>query len=123
MKTKFQKLVAHNLNTEKWNFALALVCTLVVAVTDLLRPWPLKLIIDNILLGKPLPQSIHSLTTFWPKRWLARATTASVASIWRARTIQSVFRNQNPHEAETRLSFRAPWNRAFLSVVCASGFI
>ncbi len=65
MKSKFQKLVARNLNTEKYNFALALVCTLIVAITDLFRPWPLKLIIDNVLLGKPLPHAISSLATFF----------------------------------------------------------
>ncbi|HET6977075.1 MAG TPA: ABC transporter ATP-binding protein [Pyrinomonadaceae bacterium] len=65
MKTKFQKLVAQNLTAETWNFILALFCTLIVAVTDLLRPWPLKLIIDNVLLAKPLPHSISSLATFF----------------------------------------------------------
>ena len=51
MRTKFHSIVNRNLSAEKWNFVLAIVCTLIVAVADLLRPWPLKLIIDNVLLG------------------------------------------------------------------------
>ena len=64
-KTKFQRLIAKNLSAEGWNFALALLCTLIVAVTDLFRPWPLKLIIDNVLLGKPLPHAISSFAAFF----------------------------------------------------------
>src|SRR6185503_6402478 len=57
LKTKFRHIVTRNLAAEKWNFVVAIVCTLVIAVADLLRPWPLKLIVDNILLGKTLPPS------------------------------------------------------------------
>ena len=79
MKTKFRNIITRNFNAEKWNFALALVCTLVVAVADLLRPWPLKLIIDNILLGKSLPPSLRYFEHFFvtDKAW----TTVAVASL------------------------------------------
>lgn len=72
MRTKFQNIVTRNLNAEKWNFALAMLCTFIVAVTDLLRPWPLKLIIDNVLLGKSLPPSQRSFETFFTneKVWI-----------------------------------------------------
>ena len=53
MKTKFRNIVTRNLAAEKWSFVVAIACTLIVSVADLLRPWPLKLIVDNILLGKP----------------------------------------------------------------------
>ncbi|HKV36799.1 MAG TPA: ABC transporter ATP-binding protein [Pyrinomonadaceae bacterium] len=78
MRTKLQNLLTHNLTAEKWNFGLALFCTLVVAISDLLRPWPLKLIIDNILLGKPLPSSLHSFETFFAheKIWATVAVAA-----------------------------------------------
>lgn len=79
MRTKLQNLLTHNLTAEKWNFGLAFLCTLIVAIADLLRPWPLKLIIDNILLGKPLPSSLRSFETFFAqeKIW----TTVAVASL------------------------------------------
>ena len=52
---KFRNIVGGHLWVEKWNFSFALVSTLILALTDLLRPWTLKIIIDNILLAKPLP--------------------------------------------------------------------
>lgn len=79
MRTKFRHLINRNLTVEKWNFVLAIVCTIIVAVADLLRPWPLKLIIDNVLLGKSLPHSLRSLETFFvdDKVW----TIVAVASL------------------------------------------
>src|SRR6185503_4317850 len=79
LKTKFRHIVTRNLAAEKWNFVVAIVCTLVIAVADLLRPWPLKLIVDNILLGKTLPPSLHSFEGFFrdEKLW----TTIAVASL------------------------------------------
>jgi ABC-type multidrug transport system fused ATPase/permease subunit len=79
VRTKFHNIVSRNLSAEKWNFVLATLCTLIVAVADLLRPWPLKLIIDNILLGKALPPSLRSLETFFinDKVW----TIVAVASL------------------------------------------
>ena len=35
--------------------ALALVAVLFETVTDLLEPWPLKIVVDNLLQSKPLP--------------------------------------------------------------------
>jgi ABC-type multidrug transport system fused ATPase/permease subunit len=79
VKTKFRHIVTRNLSAEKWNFVVAIACTLVIAVADLLRPWPLKLIVDNILLGKTLPPSLHSFEGFFrdEKLW----TTIAVASL------------------------------------------
>jgi ABC-type multidrug transport system fused ATPase/permease subunit len=79
VRTKLQNLLTRNLTAEKWNFGLALFCTLIVAIADLLRPWPLKLIIDNILLGKPLPSSLSSFSTYFAheKVW----TTVAVAAL------------------------------------------
>lgn len=79
MRTKFHSLVNRNLGAEKWNFGLAMLCTLIVAFADLLRPWPLKLIIDNVLLGKSLPPSLRSLDTYFTndKVW----TIIAVASL------------------------------------------
>ena len=79
MKTKFRNIVTRNLTAEKWNFVVAIACTLIVAVADLLRPWPLKLIVDNILLAKPLPLSLRSFEVFFSnqKMW----TTVAVAGI------------------------------------------
>ncbi|HEY2962022.1 MAG TPA: ABC transporter transmembrane domain-containing protein, partial [Pyrinomonadaceae bacterium] len=79
MQTRFHNIIRRELNAEKWNFLLAIVCTLTVAVADLLRPWPLKLIIDNILLGKTLPPSLRSLETWFGTQ--KASTTIVVASL------------------------------------------
>jgi ATP-binding cassette, subfamily B, bacterial len=79
VKTKFRNIITRNLAAEKWNFVVAIACTLIVSVADLLRPWPLKLMVDNILLGKTLPPSLRSLENFFTtqKVW----TTVAVASV------------------------------------------
>ena len=79
MKTKFRNIITRNLAAEKWNFVVAIACTLIVSAADLLRPWPLKLIVDNILLGKTLPPSLRSFESFFhdQKVW----TTVAVASV------------------------------------------
>src|SRR5439155_3125357 len=40
---------------------LAGLCTLGVAAADLLKPWPLKLILDHCILDKPLPHLLNFL--------------------------------------------------------------
>lgn len=104
MKTKFQKLVAQNLTAERWNFALALLCTLIVAITDLLRPWPLKLIIDNVLLGKPLPQSINRLATFFTQQKVL--TIVIVASLLIALSVIKGFSVYAQTSITSRIGYR-----------------
>jgi ATP-binding cassette, subfamily B, bacterial len=52
---RFRQVVFGYLRGAKMSLALAALGTLGVTLTDLLRPWPLKLIFDYVLLGKPLP--------------------------------------------------------------------
>ncbi|MDQ3816885.1 MAG: ABC transporter ATP-binding protein/permease, partial [Acidobacteriota bacterium] len=53
-RTRFRQLVVAYLSEVRASLFIATLCTLGVALTDLLRPWPLKIIFDNILLDKPL---------------------------------------------------------------------
>jgi ABC-type multidrug transport system fused ATPase/permease subunit len=60
-RTRFKQiLITYLLSVKKSLFAAAL-CTLALAVNDLLRPWPLKIIFDYILLDNPLPQYLFFL--------------------------------------------------------------
>jgi len=43
--------------------ALALVAALGVALTDILDPWPIKVVVDNLLLSKPLPGLLARVVT------------------------------------------------------------
>jgi hypothetical protein len=38
------------------SLALALVAVIGVAITDILEPWPLKLVFDQVLRAKPMPE-------------------------------------------------------------------
>lgn len=49
-----QLFIAHLAQTRA-SLALAVVCLLGALLMELLAPWPLKLIFDQVLLGKPLP--------------------------------------------------------------------
>ncbi len=55
--TKFRKIVRQHLWQVKWSILFAAFCMLGFTLTELLSPWPLKIIFDNILLEKPLESS------------------------------------------------------------------
>jgi len=73
--SRLGQIVRHQLAGSKWSLAWAGICTLGLTVTELARPWPLKVIFDNILLGKPLPRAM----TFLHGLLLMGKTTAVVA--------------------------------------------
>ncbi len=83
--TKFRQIVINHLSAEKLNFAFAVFCTLSLAIADLLKPWTLKIIIDNVLLSKPLPQFLSSLSDIFarqkPLAVLLAASTVVVISV------------------------------------------
>jgi ATP-binding cassette subfamily B protein len=60
-RTRFRQIIITYLFEVKRSLFVAAVCTLGLALTDLLRPWPLKIIFDYILLSKPLPHYLSFL--------------------------------------------------------------
>lgn len=65
-RTRFRQFFVTHLGQVKGSLAVAALCTVGVILTELAKPWPLKLIIDHGLLHKPLPHSLgflQSLTT------------------------------------------------------------
>src|SRR5438046_1496800 len=60
-RSRLAQIVRRQLARSKRGLVWAGVCTLGLTVTELARPWPLKVIFDNILLDKPLP---HALSFF-----------------------------------------------------------
>ncbi len=76
--SKFRQIVASHLAAQKWSFALAVFCTLSLAAADLLKPWTIKIIVDNVLLAKPLPQFLAGLAeTFEREKTLSVILVAS----------------------------------------------
>ncbi len=60
-RSRLAQIVRRQLARSKWGLVWAGLCTLGLTATELARPWPLKVIFDNILLDKPLP---HALSFF-----------------------------------------------------------
>ncbi|MCG3113252.1 MAG: ABC transporter ATP-binding protein/permease [Candidatus Manganitrophus sp. SB1] len=59
--SNFNRIVLNQLGEVKGNLFVASVCMICYTLTELLSPWPLKIIFDYILLGEPLPSSLSFL--------------------------------------------------------------
>ncbi|HKP12817.1 MAG TPA: ABC transporter ATP-binding protein, partial [Blastocatellia bacterium] len=59
--SRFKQVLFSHLSGVKGSLTTAALCTVVLALTDLVKPWPLKIIFDNVLLNKPLPDYLSSL--------------------------------------------------------------
>src|SRR5438105_14185776 len=55
--TRLRQLVIGHLVQTRSSLALAALCLLGALLMELLAPWPLKLIFDHVLMGKPLAHS------------------------------------------------------------------
>ena len=66
--------------------ALILVLLLIGAGLGLLTPWPLKLIVDNVLTGEPLPPAVGWIATLpgagTPAGLLAWLAVPAFAALW-----------------------------------------
>src|SRR5437667_708142 len=58
---RFRQIFLTHLRQVKGRLMLAALCTLGVTATELLKPWPLKLILDQGILDKPLPHFLGFL--------------------------------------------------------------
>ncbi len=58
---RLRQIVVRQLGGSKGALVWAAFCTLGLTLTELARPWPLKVIFDNILLDKPLPPALSFL--------------------------------------------------------------
>ncbi|HKP87113.1 MAG TPA: ABC transporter ATP-binding protein [Blastocatellia bacterium] len=59
--SRFRQVLLSHLSAVKGGLSVAALCTLLLAMTDLVKPWPLKIIFDNVLLNKPLPDYLSFL--------------------------------------------------------------
>ena len=57
----FRSIVSEHLSEAKWSLLAAGLAMLGFTVTELIAPWPLKIIFDHILLNQPLPASLSAL--------------------------------------------------------------
>src|SRR5436309_65528 len=56
---RFRQIFVNHLRQVRWRLFVAAICTVGVSAMELLKPWPLKLILDHVILDKPLPHSWH----------------------------------------------------------------
>lgn len=59
---RFAEIIESQIRAEKKEFAVAILCMLGFTTSQLISPWPLKLIFDHLLLEKPLPASLSFLS-------------------------------------------------------------
>ena len=81
--SRLRQVIFTHLGKMRWFLFLAVLGMLGVTATELLSPWPLKIIFDNILLGTPLPSYLDFLND-WSEgnpRRLLLFVSASVAII------------------------------------------
>jgi ATP-binding cassette subfamily B protein len=62
---RFPRVVLSHLSEARWGLLLAALSTLGATAMDLASPWPLKIIFDYILLGRPLPFNLPLLTALF----------------------------------------------------------
>ncbi len=77
-------VVGRCLREQRWPLALAGLSLLGVVLAELLAPWPLKIIFDHLLLGRPLPPSLAALQPLldlgaWPALLVCAAAIALIA--------------------------------------------
>src|SRR5437016_13342815 len=65
--TRLRQLIIGHLLQTRSSIALAGLCLLGALLMELLAPWPLKLIFDHVLMGKPLAPSWSHLG--WLFQW------------------------------------------------------
>ncbi len=82
-RSRLRQVMFTHLRKVKWTLLLAIIGMLGVTATELLSPWPLSIIFDNILLNNPLPSYLTFLNT-WAQnnpRRLLLIVSGSVAAI------------------------------------------
>lgn len=75
-RASFSEIVKRQLWQERGSLAIGLLSMLLLTLTELLSPWPLKIIFDYILLGRELPPPL-----FWLRDWIADGQVTAVALI------------------------------------------
>ena len=66
VRPRLTRRLLHYLRPYRWTFAFAIAQVLLMSAFDLLRPWPLKVVVDSVLGDRPLP-----LGWAWPGSKLA----------------------------------------------------
>jgi ATP-binding cassette, subfamily B, bacterial len=82
--SRLRVIITNNLRQQRWSLLVAALALLGVIAMDLIAPWPLKIILDHVLLDRPLPQSLSALQGLldmghWPALLASAASIAAIA--------------------------------------------
>ena len=81
---RLKAVVLGCLKQQRLQLVLASFALVGVVLAELVAPWPLKIIFDHVLLGRPLPPSLHALQPLldlgaWPALLAMAAAIAVIA--------------------------------------------
>ncbi|MDH3210782.1 MAG: ABC transporter ATP-binding protein/permease, partial [Burkholderiaceae bacterium] len=74
--SRFKQIVLSDLRARKWSVALAFISLLGATAMELLSPWPIKLVIDYVLLARPLAPTLA-----WLQPLFANGTMVALVAI------------------------------------------
>lgn len=60
-KQRLRRIITGHLRSESWRLVMAAFCVLGLVAAQVASPWPIKIIIDNILLERPVPPYLNVL--------------------------------------------------------------
>ena len=60
-RTRFRQIFLTHLRQVKGRLAIAALCTLGATAMELLKPWPLKIILDHVIYDNPLSRALRLL--------------------------------------------------------------
>ena len=78
-KQRLRRIITGHLRSESWHLVTAALCVLGLVAAQLASPWPIKIIIDNILLGKPLSPRMNVLAGILQADKMMAIATVSIA--------------------------------------------
>ena len=79
--SRFRRTLLAHLKQVRLRLLLAAACTLGVSGTALLKPWPLKIILDHVILSAPVPRGLAFLPPVLVNDRVALLVAASVAVV------------------------------------------
>jgi len=79
--SRFRQIAWAHLHGVKGSLLLGALCTLGVSAAGLLKPWPLKIILDHVLGGAPLPPALGFLQGMLAQRRVTLLVAASASMV------------------------------------------
>lgn len=80
-RSRMKQIVARELRKARWQLAAGLLCIGGSTLMALVAPWPIKLIFDHILLGKPWPEALQPVLALVPGERVGSLATLALSLV------------------------------------------